>query len=196
MKYESRAVFFGKILGLVAAAFVFGCAPQNNGSTAAKSSVQAAGRMAALSALSVGGGALDNGSDWNCPYEANVTLKDHIAPGGGYDYSGGESFTVCASRTKTPATTFKISGNTRAKAICVYPMRTGYSAGSGSYSAMPGLADNPKCMAITGAPIMVSFKESADINYMVIVDANYAEAMNNCLSSTASCPAHSEGFVQ
>lgn len=177
-----------KIFGLAAAALVFGCAPP------APSASPVANRLAALSSASLSGGAaLTSDSEWRCPDSDNVTLKDNIGLGG-YDYSAANSYSVCVSRSTQSQ--FKVKGSTTSKAICIYPMRTGYTA-SGGYNPSIGLADTPQCFAITGNVIYVNFKTTADINYFSIVDANYTDQMNSCLSdSKAPCPAHAEGFVQ
>lgn len=186
MKNKDFRFAVAKIFGIVAAAFVFGCAPPP---PAAPKQVDRAAAMSAAQSFSSGSTA--SNSDWRCPDSANVTLKDNIGRNG-YDFTGSDSYTVCVSRSSQ--TVFKIQGTTTARAICVYPMRSGQS--NSSYTASVALSDTPQCFSISGAAIVVSFRSTADINYMSIVDANFSSAMNSCLSSTSPCPAHSEGFVQ
>lgn len=159
------------------AALITGCAPQRR-------SQETPNQSSLLKAAS--GSYLSDDDSWRCPASANVRLKDYIGTNG-YDYSGREDFTVCVSRDDVKR--FKVIANQpAARAVCVYPMQTGYT---GNLS----LVEAPKCFTLDGDDFEVSFN-SAAINYMTIVDVNYTQQMNSCLSSTASCPSHSEGFVQ
>jgi hypothetical protein len=176
----------GKLIAVVAAALVFGCAPPPRQSSIA----DPANALKALSAASAAANA-----GYNCPTDYNVTLKDNITEDG-FDYSGNESFTVCSS-TST-AGVLKISGSTDWDAICVYPMTFGYNAGANNYNGTPTLIDAPQCFGIgSGAVKTQPFNLNGyTLNYVAIVDANHSQAMNACLSGPSPCPPHSEGFIQ
>ncbi|MBI3555370.1 MAG: hypothetical protein HY074_03780 [Deltaproteobacteria bacterium] len=180
MKQESRFLI-AKLFAIVAAALVFGCAPPSpNG--------MAPDRMAALKAASLtGGAAAVSDGNWSCPSSANVLLKDNIITTG-WDFTGLDDFTICKSTSNNLS--FKVNGTTESGALCFYPMNQ-------PATGAPHLAANPQCYSVTGSAILPVFTNAtATINYMVVVDANYTEAMNKCLGSSSPCPAHSEGFIQ
>jgi hypothetical protein len=174
--FKLRAAVVAKVFAILCAGLVTACAPPPKSS-------KAVDRTAALRAAGLA--ASNDDANWRCPYEANVTLKDYIG-NGGWDYTGTGDYKVCVSRSST--STFKVSGTAGSQAICVYPMRV-------SYTGTPQLVETPKCFGINGSAIEVSF-QAKDINYMVIVDANYTDAMSSCLGGPSPCPSHSEGFVQ
>ncbi|MBI3543129.1 MAG: hypothetical protein HY075_07640 [Deltaproteobacteria bacterium] len=186
MKKEFQ-VTLGKVLALVAAALVFGCAPPPPASPVTADRA-AAMRSASSSAALVNGGA--SGS-WTCPSSPNVLLKDNISINGTWDYTGADDYKVCvASGSGSSPTAFKVTGSTASRLLCIYPMHAGSSGA-------PKLVASPQCYSVTGAAILPNFATpSATINYMLIVDGNFTEAMDSCLSDTTSCPAHSEGFIQ
>lgn len=179
MKVQARSFFWAKIVAVVASAIVCACGPNTN-----RAKPVVPDRSAIFSSLEIS----DIGENYRCPYSANVVLKDGIAPGGGFDYTGKNDFTVCVSRNAVNS--FLIEPNRpTASAICAYPMHQGSSGA-------PQLVEAPKCSSVSGsAGIEMSFN-SKDINYMAIVDVSFTDAMNSCLSGTAACPSHSEGFVQ
>lgn len=179
MKREIH-VAVAKIIALIASVLVFGCAPPSPGPLAPN-------RLAGVKGAASNMASMVSDGEWRCPDDDNILPKDYIGPNG-YDYSGSNSFRACVGRTSQSR--FKISGATTSRAVCVYPMHSGYGGGD------IALAASPKCFAVDGSPIVAEFSSSANINYLVIVDTNFTNAMNACLSSASPCPAHAEGFVQ
>ena len=167
---------------LLAAAFLtLGCAPQM------PKQASAANRLELLKGASLSDGNANSDPNWDCPtdVEYNVVLQDGIGLTGP-DNAGGEKYTVCTYHDDTSR--FKISGDASSRSICIYPMLK-------DYSGNPTLVDAPQCFGISDAPIDVKFN-AQNANYMVIVDSDFTDAMNSCLSSSAPCPPHAEGFVQ
>lgn len=177
---QEKSFIFAKLFAVVAAALVFGCAPPSPSGTTAD-------RMAALKAAALSGSAAAISGSWSCPTNSNVNLKDNITLTG-WDFTGTDDYKVCRSTSSNLS--FKVTGSTASGALCFYPM---YQGSTGA----PQVVATPTCYSVTGSPILPVFASAtATINYMVVVDANYTEAMNSCLSSSTPCPAHSEGFIQ
>jgi hypothetical protein len=177
-------------IGAIVTAALASCGPL----PAVESSVDRADALAA--AVDINGGS-NTDSAWNCPTEDNVTLKSNVN-GDSFDYSGSQSFKVCGSTSNGAAgatsSTFKITGQTSWRYMCVLPGAYGYSQSAGTPVFTVDYTQT-RCYAVTSKAIEVTFN-SPDVNYMVIVDYNYYQAMLNCLSGSSACPTHSEGFVQ
>lgn len=150
-----------------------------------------ADRSSAIAALA---GSEDTDSTWDCPYNDNVTLKGNVN-GDSFDSSGVNSFLVCSATTNSASsqtTSFKISGRTSWRYLCVFPAYYGYSSSAGAPTFQ--IQDQAQCFAAGNSPIQVTFRNH--VNYMIIVDYDYYEAMVGCLGRSQSCPTHSEGFIQ
>ena len=119
---------------------------------------------------------LDGGT--TCTGSANIIYKSD------YNHSGTHDYTVCKSGNG-----FKVSGQLNG-AQCIYPM---HSSSSGQSII---LVAAPQCVNFVNGETSVNFSDAANINYMIIVEYQYAAAMNSCLSGVNACPAYSEGFVQ
>lgn len=187
---QSRELLLmGKILALLAAALLTACAPPPPQSADGSPALTAAIKSALAASTSNAAG-MQSDASWSCPISDNVTLKDNINYEG-FDYTGTDDFLVCSAKTngsRSQAFSYKISGSTQSSSICVYPMYTGYSS-----SLM--LMSTPQCFPVTGSPIIATFSATA-INYILIVDENYTDALAECLSGSSSCPPHAEGLVQ
>lgn len=186
-KAEKTYFFAAKLLAAVGALLVFGCAQPSQNPPPTTS------QMAAIRAIDGNGGSAAGSNGWNCPGSPNITLANNIAEGGGVDYLS-NNYTAC--RSTSNASAFQINGTTSSQAICIYPMQAGYNSTQGTYTSTPQLVDSPQCFAISGGTITVQFSAGASINYLLIVDSNYTQQLDSCLSSNAPCPAYSEGFVQ
>lgn len=178
--------FKAQILCIIAGFIAFGC-----GSQPARS--KPVPNPLAVFKGSAQANASDRDDNWICPMSANVTLNDNVS-GNGYDYSGSKNYTVCATRDADAGKASRfliIPHSTSSRTVCFYPMRA-----SRSVASTPSLMANPECRAVQGLEFELDFGPITDINYMVVVDVNYTDAMNACLSGPSPCPAHSKGFVQ
>lgn len=178
--------FKAQILCVLAGFIAFGCGGQPTRQTTIPNPLSVFKGSSQAHASS-----LDN--DWICPPSANITLNNNVS-GNGYDYSGARNYTVCATRNADAGKASRfliIPHSTSQRTVCFYPMRA-----SRSVASTPALKANPQCRAIQGTELELDFGQVTDINYMVVVDVNYTDAMNACLSGPSSCPAHSKGFVQ
>lgn len=169
------------VIALFIGVLVMGCSPQRRAKETANQS--------SLLKVSLGV-SLTNSDNWRCPPAPNVRLKDYIGVNG-YDYSGQNDYTVCVSRDAV--NTFMVIPNQpTAREVCVYPLRT-----QTGYTNLLQLVETPKCFKFNDEndPFEVSFN-SQSISEMVIVDRNFTQQMNSCLSSVAACPSYTKGFVQ
>lgn len=171
--------------GLLSLALVTSCAPPPRAST---SSTNASLKF--LKAMSMSG--LNANGDWACPSSPNLSYQGHVGNNGGYSYNGDGDFEVCASRANTPTTSqrFLISGTTSSSSICVYPAFA-------SQTSDLEIVAQPQCFSVTESAIDVTFLPAAGktVNYMIIVDVSYTQALDACLSGPTACPPRSEGFV-
>lgn len=116
---------------------------------------------------------------WNCP------SNDNVLPTNSFDYSFNGHFSVCYHRTD--ASKFVVSGSSSASTLCAYPLK----ASGNSLTVL----ESPKCFSVANGSVVLDFG-SNEVNYMVIVSSSYTNQMNQCLSSSATCPAYSKGFVK
>ncbi|MEW6055970.1 MAG: hypothetical protein AB1540_05085 [Bdellovibrionota bacterium] len=157
-----------------------------------------ADRKATLASLGLHSAALnEDDANWRCPHSDNVTLRDSISLGG-FDFTANGSFKVCVGRNDDAK--FRVRGTTSSGSLCVYPLQVCYSRQSSNCVATNGgalvrLLETPQCAVVSRAPLEFQFN-SRNANYMVIVDINFTNDMNRCLSGSSACPPHSEGFVQ
>jgi hypothetical protein len=131
-------------------------------------------------ALAATGSSSSLDADWRCPPGANVTPANAVSP------TTNGHFTVCVNRQDSSR--FLISGTSATNQLCAYPMR--------KTNSQTFLVESPRCFSITPSTGSQIDFAASDINFMAIVSANYTNQMNSCLSSTAACPAYSQGFVQ
>ncbi len=121
-----------------------------------------------------------NSEEWRCPSTANVLFQSD------YHYTE-NNFVVCTHREDPQR--FKIfSEQSTYQNICVYPL---YKNSQNLFQ----LTSAPQCLTFLSNQAAARFT-TININYMVIIDRQYTNQMNACLSSQTSCPPHSEGLVQ
>jgi hypothetical protein len=172
----------GRILGLVAAVLVLGCAnPVPQPPTTTTDTTKA---LRSLEGTNLN---LIDSTQWRCPLgnASNIKLKGNVDFGNRYNYTGSNDYEACADRSNQPI--FKISGGSWST-FCVFPM---YFSSTGSLIKMTEMY---QCFAHSDQAITVTFN-SPEINHLIIVNASYSSQLLACLSGSASCPPYSDGMT-
>jgi hypothetical protein len=170
-----------------------GCAPMNHYGDPERNSANANPRTQALkntnnltSQNNLTGSI--NTSEWIGPSgnEYNIKLRDGVS-GSGYDFGSSNHFRAYRNLNQTNRVLIEANPLNTIARLCIFPM---YSAASNNLQ----LVDFAQCYSNNGSNIEAQFR-SANINYLVIVDAQYLDAMTSCLSGPSACPPHAEGYL-